>query len=119
MGIVLQWQLGEPCVATLVVPNLGDGLMPPPPVRPGQDVVDGVLRRQLQAPEQPTQFGHAQGDQSPRLALNAARLLGPDGGLFLKASTAIAPARSTDSRARAHMAKVIWRYQPVQLRTSY
>jgi hypothetical protein len=45
---------------------------------------------------------------------------GPLGGRwgFFKASTAMIPARSTDSRAKAHMASVICRYQPVQLRTS-
>jgi len=38
---------------------------------------------------------------------------------FFNASTAIVPARMTVSRANAHIASVICRYQAVQLRTSY
>src|SRR5262245_56276859 len=97
----------------------GAGLMPAPPVGPGHDMVRRLLHHQDQAPEEPTNLRDTQRDARPRPALNAARLCPGCGGgrLFFKASTAVAPARSTANRAKAHMARVIWRYQPVQLRT--
>lgn len=94
--------------------------MPAPPLGPGHHVVHGMLERQPQAPQEPPKLLYAQRDGSPRLALNAARLRRSweDSRLFLNASTAMAPARKVVSRASAYMARVIWRYQPVQLRTS-
>jgi hypothetical protein len=79
-----------------------------------------VAQRQDQGPEQVPNLRDAQREVSPRLALNAARLWRSwaDGRFFFNSSTAIAPARSPVSRARAHMASVRCRYHPVQLRTS-
>jgi len=95
-------------------------LMPSAPTGPRANMLDGLPRGQDQPAEQPPYLGHAQREERPRLALNAARLLRAWGGgrLFFNASTAMAPARSTTSRAKAHMARVRWRYHPVQLRTS-
>jgi hypothetical protein len=76
--------------------------------------------RQDPAPEEPTTRLDTQREARPRPAVEAARLC-PGWGtsrLFFKASRAMVPARSTANRAKAHMARVIWRYQPVQLRTS-
>jgi hypothetical protein len=99
---------------------LGDRLMPTAPLRPRQDVAGGLLHSQDQAPQQAADLRHAQGDRSPRPALKAARLRRSWGGgrLFFNASTAIVPARRTVNKASAHMASVICRYHPVQLRTS-
>jgi hypothetical protein len=54
----------------------------------------------------------------PSMCLEINRLSEFYNGSFFNVSTAIAPARSTVSRASAHMARVICRYQPAQLRTS-
>src|ERR687897_1604216 len=82
---------------TLVVIMFGAGLMPAPPVRPGQDVVRRLLHSQDHAPEEPANLLDAQRHARPRPALKAARLLprGGAGRLFFNASTAIAPARRT------------------------
>jgi hypothetical protein len=88
---------------------LGNRLMPPAPLRPRQDVVDGVRHGEHQTPQQPANLRDTQGNPRPRLALNAARLLSAwgRGRLFFNASTAIVPARMTVSRANAHIASVI------------
>jgi hypothetical protein len=107
--------------ATLfVVIILGELLMPPAPAGPGQDVVGGLLHGQDQPPQEPPNLGHAQREARPRLALNAVSGLTSGGGgrLFFNCSSAMAPARKMVSRARAHIASVICRYHPVQLRTS-
>ena len=98
----------------------GQALMPAAPVGPRQDLAGRLLHRQDHAPEEAANLLNAQRDSRPRSALNAAKLLLDCGGgrLFFNASTAMAPARSTVSRANAHMARVICRYHPVQLRTS-
>src|SRR4030095_11848885 len=64
---------------------------------------------------------HAHREARPRWALNVPSGLAVWGGgrLFFNASTAIVPARMTVSRANAHIARVICRYQAVQLRISY
>jgi hypothetical protein len=94
--------------------------MPAAPPRPRQDMLGRLRHREDHVPQEPTNFGHAQREARPRLALNTARLVFAwgDGRLFLNVSTAMAPARSTVSRASAHMASVICRYHPVQFRTS-
>jgi hypothetical protein len=94
--------------------------MPATPLGPRQDVVPRLLHPEDHAPQQPTNFGHAQRDVRPRLALNTAKLLASwgDGRRFFHTSTAMAPVRSTVSSESAHMARVICRYHPVQLRTS-
>src|SRR5262245_41891331 len=98
----------------------GQALMPAAPVGPSQDLGAGLLHRENHAPEGAANLLDAQRVARPRPALNTARLLRDCGGgrLFFHASTAMAPARSTTSRANAHMAQVICRYHPVQLRTS-
>ena len=80
----------------------------------------GLLDGQDQPPQQPANLRNTQREASPRLALNTVRELLSGGGprLFFNASTAMAPARKTVNRAKAHMARVICRYHPVQLRTS-
>src|SRR4029453_15091897 len=107
-------------LTTPIVVVLGGGLVPPTPVRPTQDVTGRLRHGQDQSPQQPTPLGDAQREERPRPALNAASGLTSRGGhrLFLNASTAIGPARMIVSRANAHMARVIGRYQPVQVRTS-
>ena len=80
-----------------------------------------LLRGKHKAPEETTNFAHTQRPPSPRVALNAARLLGVrwDNVFFGVSSGGRWAARSTVNSAYAHMASVIWRYHPVQLRTSY
>src|SRR5262245_16159328 len=94
--------------------------MPPAPAGPGQDVLGGLLHGQDQPPQEPSNLRHAQREARQRLALNAVRGLTSGGGgrLFFSCSTAMAPARKMVNRANAHIASVICRYQPVQLRTS-
>src|SRR5256886_10456903 len=93
---------------------------PPPPPRQGGEGAHGGAHTKPNPPQQPPQLGHAQREARPRRALNAASGLATWGGgrLFFNASTAIVPARMTISRANAHIARVICRYQAVQLRTS-
>ena len=55
--------------------ELGDGLVASAPSGPCQDLRGRLLHRKYQFPQQPTNLGHAQPDQSPRRALNCARLL--------------------------------------------
>ena len=40
-------------LSTLIVVILGDTLVPPPPLRPGEDVVDRVGHNQHEPPQQP------------------------------------------------------------------
>src|SRR6266850_1189535 len=90
------------------------------PLRPGQDVAGRGGHGPHESPPQPPPFGHAQREARPRLALNAASGCATWGGgrLLLHASTAIVPARMTVSRANAHIASVLGRYQAVPLGTS-
>ena len=99
---------------------LGNTLMVLTPLRPGQDVAGGLRHGQHSPPQQPPQLRHAQREVRPRRALNAASGLasGGDHRLFFNAWTAIVPARMIVSRANAHMARVICRYQAVQVRTA-
>ena len=65
-------------------------------------------------------FGTTQAEYSPRRALNLVRLLGPSGICrpFFGATGTPRSARTTAKKACAHIANVIWRYQPVHERTS-
>jgi hypothetical protein len=95
------------------------GLMPPAPLRPAQDVRRAPLSHRDKLPEQTSDFGPAQADRSPRCALKRAKLVfitpcPPFGG----ATSVPVSARTTAKNACAHMANVVWRYHPVQLRTS-
>src|SRR5262245_46509 len=113
-----------PCLGhgltTRIVVILGSALVPTAPLRPGQGLVNGLLHGHDQPPQQPPQLWNAQRQDRPRLALNAAKLLccWTGGKVFVNASTAMAPARMTGNSAKAYMARVMCRYQPVQLRTS-
>jgi CheY-like chemotaxis protein len=103
-ALILQLQLvSESCQSSLVVTPSGDGLMPSAPVRPLQ----APLWRRDHGPHQPAQqpahFRHGQRDQ------------------LAAATSPFSPAcsRITVSMACANMAKVMCRYQPAHLRTSY
>lgn len=114
--LVRRWRLPlPPAVMIIACP----GLMPPAPPRPVQDARRAPLYRRHQVPEQPADFGAAQADWSPRCALKRAKLVvmslcAP----FLGATPVPVSARTTAKNACAHMANVMWRYHPVQLRTS-
>jgi hypothetical protein len=67
-----------------VVPILGDTLMPAAPRRPGQNLFHFLLRGQHKTPEETTNLADTQRHASPRVALNAAKLLGVGAaGFFL------------------------------------
>src|SRR5690606_33982552 len=102
--------------------TFGEGLMSAPPKRPGQDessIRDGGPE---QATEQAANLGQAQRVGRPRWALKVARLpvgAGWNGSPPFCAAGSLAWARMTVRKACARQASVIWRYQPVQERTSY
>src|ERR687884_436915 len=104
----------------LVVIIRREALRPATPAGPGHHVARALLERQDQAPQEPPNLLDTQREVSPRVVLHAARRLRSwrDGRRFLTASTAMAPARTTTNRAKAHMASVRCRDQPVQLRTA-
>ena len=121
LSLILQWQLSCKRHTTLLIVIIaGETLMPTAPPGPRHDPLGGLLHSQDQPPQEPTNLGDAQREESPRLALNAANELASRAGgrLFFNCSTAMAPARKMVSRARAHIASVICRHHPVQLRTS-
>jgi hypothetical protein len=95
------------------------GVVPPAPPRPMQDARRAPLYPSHELPEQPADFGPAQSDRSPRCALKRDKLvfLSPSPP-FLGVTSAPVSARTTAKNACAHIAKVMWRYHPVQLRTS-
>ena len=116
-GLVLQLYFWA--CPPFVVPILGDALMPAAPRRPGQNPFHFLLRGQHKTPEETTNLADTQRHASPRVALNVAKLLGWEGSsVFFGSSGGRWAARSTVNSAYAHMAKVICRYHPVQLRTS-
>ena len=104
-----------------VVPILGDALMPAAPCRPGQNPFHFLLRGQHETPEETTHLTDTQRHNSPREALKTVRLLPeePCDIFFNGGAAGRCAARRTVNSAYAHMAKVICRYHPVQLRTSY
>src|SRR5689334_15696945 len=59
----------------LVVPILSDAMMPAAPCRPGQNPIHFLLRGQHQTPEETPYLADTQRHASPRVALNAAKLL--------------------------------------------
>ncbi len=95
-------------------------LMPPPPPGPAQQRCCMALNNQDDVPEQASNFGAAQPERSPRWTLKAAKLgvSGRFGCPFFGATCTPVSARITTKNACAHMANVMCRYQPVQLRTS-
>src|SRR5215831_9235573 len=94
------------------------GLMPPAPARPVQNVRHAPLSQRHALPEQPADFPSAQADRSPRCALKRAKLVFSPCAPFFGATSVAVAVRTTAKNAWAHMAKVMWRYHPVQLRTS-
>jgi len=111
-----RWRV--PLSLTVVI-IAGPGLVPPAPLRPVQEACHALRCRSPELPKQPADFGRAQADWSPRWALKRAKLVavGPCPP-FLGAASAPVSARRTVKNACAHMANVMWRYHPVQLRTS-
>src|SRR4029453_8014415 len=101
------------------MPIFGNPLMPASPCGPGQNALHFLLRGEHKAPEETTNLADTQRHASPRVALNAAKLLRLGGSsVFFGSSGGRWAARSTVNSAYAHMAKVICRYHPVQLRTA-
>jgi hypothetical protein len=96
------------------------GLMPAPPRRPAQYRCHVTLENQDQLPEQPPYFGTTQAHTRLRWALKTAKLLcaGWFGSPFFGAASAPVSWRITLKKALAHIASVMWRYQPVNERTS-
>ena len=114
--LVRRWRVPLP-VARVVVAC--PGLVPPAPPRPRQDAHRAPLYTSHEWPEQPSAFGPAQADRSPRCALTRdkpvfVRPCTP----FLGGTAVPVSARTTAKNACAHRAKVRWRYHPVHLRTS-
>jgi hypothetical protein len=95
------------------------GVVPPAPPRPVQDARRAPRYPSHELPEQPSDFAPAQSDRSPRCALKRDKLvvLSPCPP-FLGLTSVPVSARTTARNACAHIAKVMWRYHPVQLRTS-
>ncbi len=117
-GIVLR--LGHRRVPSSVVVIARPGLVPPPPAGPAQHCCHARLGSRHQLPEQMANFATTQSDRSPRWALKLAKLLvaASRSPLFSGATSRPVSARTTAKNAWAHMANVICRYHPVQLRTS-
>lgn len=114
--LVHRWRL--PLPLAIVVMSC-PGLVPPAPPRPMQDARRTPLDTSHELPEQPSNFGPAQSDWSPRCALKRDKrgFVSPCAP-FLGVTSVPVSARTTAKNACAHMAKVMWRYHPVQLRTS-
>ena len=95
--------------------------MPAAPCGPAQNPFDALLRRQHETPEETTYLANAQWHPSPREVLKALRLLRrePCEIFFNGGAAGRWATRSTVNSAYAHIANVICRYHPVQLRTSY
>jgi hypothetical protein len=95
------------------------GVVPPAPPRPRQDARRAPLYPSHKLPEQPSDFGSAQADRSPWCALKRDKLVFLSPCPPVLGVTAVpVSARTTAKNACAHIAKVMWRYHPVQLRTS-
>ena len=93
-------------------------MVPAPPCRPGQKAVNARLRGQYEAPDEAPHLTDAQRHTNPREALKAVKLLcvEPCAGFFPPPALGGCVARSPVNNAEAPRAKVLWRYQPVQLR---
>ena len=85
------------------VAGFGDGLMDPTPERPCENEVDAEAGAHLEAGDEATDLGHAEGNE-------CAGSSAP----FWEASSSRIAAR----KASASIDKVMCRYQPCQLRTS-
>jgi len=95
--------------------------MPAAPYGPGQHTLNALLCGEHEPPEEAPNLADTQRHTSPREVLKAVRLLGmgPCGIFFHEGAVGRCAARSTVNRAYAHMANVMGRYHPVQLRTAY
>ena len=95
--------------------------MPAAPYGPSQNPFDALLRRKHETPEEMTYLANAQWHPSPREVLKVVRLLRREPGeiFFNGGAAGRCAARSTVNSAYAHIANVLCRYHPVQLRTSY
>jgi hypothetical protein len=102
------------------VPIFGHPLVPAAPPRPRQNALHFLLRDQHEAPKETPNLTDTQWYASPRVALKAVRLLAVGWANMFLGASAIGTwvARNTVNKAYAHMANVICRYHPVQLRTS-
>src|SRR5689334_10408664 len=89
------------------------------PARPVPGGLAGGWGGDPQAGEQAADLGHGQGDEPWRDARNRARLPLGRSPFCASASGSTPWARTTARKAWARQARVTWRYQPVQLRTSY
>src|SRR3954447_16787547 len=87
------------------VAGFGDGLMDPAPERPCENEVDAEAGAHLEAGDEATDLGHAEGNWD-----ECARSSAP----FWEASSTRIAAR----KASASIDRVMCRYQPCQLRTS-
>src|ERR671932_2665438 len=88
--------------------ELGEGLVPSSPARPRQHRCDRLLDDEDHFPQQATDLGHAESNQSPRRALKLARLLAPARRCspFFGSSASAAAARIIVSTAWAHIASL-------------
>ena len=103
------------------MPIFGDPLVPAAPRRPSENTLNALLGDQHKTPEEATNLADTQRHTSLRETLKAVRLLRvtPCDIFFNGGAAGRCAARSTVNNAYAHMANVICRYHPVQLRTSY
>src|SRR5215831_20013759 len=102
------------------MPVFGDPLVPAAPRGPRENPLHVLLYREHETPEEAPNFADTQRHPRPRETLKAVRLLRVMAcDIFFngRASDRCA-ALSTVNSAYAHMANVICRYHPVQLRTS-
>jgi hypothetical protein len=114
--LVHRWRLSLPLAIVIIT---RPGLVPPTPPRPMHDACRTALYTHHELPEQSPDFSPAQSDRSPRFALKWDKLvLVSPWALFLGVTSVPVLARTTAKNACAHMANVMWRYHPVQLRTS-
>jgi hypothetical protein len=95
--------------------------MPAAPGGPGQNPFDALLRGQHETPEETTYLANAQRHISPREVLQVVRRSRrePCEIFFNGGAAGRWATRKTVNSAYAHIATVICRYPPVQLRTSY
>src|SRR3954454_10782927 len=105
--------------AAEIVVEAGDRLVATAPARPVPDGPAVGRCRGPQAGEQAADLWYRQGDESRRRALNCARLSRGRSPFCASASGSTPWARTTVRKAWARQARVTWRCQPGQLRTSY
>lgn len=107
------------CPSTIVV-IARPGLVPASPARPREQRAGGAFHAYSQVPKQVAYLRATQPDRSLRAALNVAKRFrsASTGRPFFGTTAVPVSARTTAKKACAHMASVMCRYHPVQLRTS-